>query len=478
MKKTAKYILAVIIAVGAVGAGIFYVIQPVSVRLTEISPQRAELFFTEQGIVSMGGTVQVFPTVQGEVVRRFIQEGQLVQRYQPLIAIDNTTTQIKIEQARHGIRGLRAQLENIDIEAEIIRQNLQTTLNSLQSELAVINAQAAQSNLAYENQAEIKAEQLRIQQVITEQHRHEVIRATDNLQRVNLLYTAGIAPGVDYDTAQAALNAAVSQYEAAQGQLALIAAGAVINNDEHFNAMRAAINTQIAGINQQLTQDTTSAARTHFEALIEVEQINLTLLELQMYNYVVSAPVGGFVSSFPNTNFASPASPIAEMTIWGDPVIEVYVSTQDIISLNDQVRLTLRRRIEDIEFYGTVSAVSGTAVVRLTPLGIEERKVRVRITPDIPEGVQLGAGFAVDTTFFILREEEQIVVPRTAVFRADGAYNVWLVQNGVASATQVTTGTELRTDVIITSGLQPGSYVITDANNVNIQEGTRVIDER
>jgi HlyD family secretion protein len=213
-----------------------------------------------------------------------------------------------------------------------------------------------------------------------------------------------------------------------------------------------------------------------------VEELNAEQIKREIANTVVTAPVDGMITALhaQNTNFITAASPVAEITTLDDIEINVYVSTQDISSIRtgDRVGLTLRQRANDIEFYGIVSEIESTAVVRFTALGVEERKVNVKIAPEIPEGAELGDGFAVDTTFFLFREENRLVVPRTAVFKADGNDMVWLVTSGgTAEAVPVVTGMELRTDIVIESGLSAGDFVINDANNADLRDGVKVVRE-
>jgi len=290
-------------------------------------------------------------------------------------------------------------------------------------------------------------------------------------------------PRTDFEAARTVANSALTQLEAAEGQMAVIAAGLTQDNTaEHFEGMRAAINAQISGINSQLAQDTTAATRAHFEALIAVEQSNITQIEREIENTILTAPVSGVVTTLHarNTNFISPAAPVAEITVLGGHYIEVYVSTQDISTINvgDTVGITLRQRVNDINFYGTVAEVGDTAEVRFTALGVEERKVGVRIAPEIPQDVRMGIGYGVDVTFYVFREADRLTVPRTALFREDGTYKVWVVRGaneGAVEAQVVQTGMELRTETIILGGLNEGDFVVNDANNRDLSDGVRVV---
>ena len=80
----------------------------------------------------------------------------------------------------------------------------------------------------------------------------------------------------------------------------------------------------------------------------------------------------------------------------------------------------------------------------------------------------------------MFREENRLVVPRTAVFRVNNNDMVWLMRGtgeGTVEAAQVELGRELRTDVIVLSGINENDFVVNDANNADLSVGTRVINE-
>ncbi|MCL2399946.1 MAG: HlyD family efflux transporter periplasmic adaptor subunit [Defluviitaleaceae bacterium] len=490
MKKPIKFAIIGLIIIASIAGGIYYMMMPLPVRMTEVRLQTAELTFMEQGIITAENTVLVFPTAQGELNGLYVREGQEIRAGETLLSINDTALRLQLDQVRSGIQGLEAQLSNVGVEDALMRRTLQTSRNSLQGELQAINAQAAENYRAYASHQESLNEQMRIQQILIDQHQSELNRVQDNFQRVETLYQSGVATRIDLEAANAVLVAAETQLEAAQGQMAVIATGTAQNSSEHFEGIRSSINAQISGINQQLAQDTTTAARAHFQALIAVEQANIARLEHELESTTVIAPISGIITTLQaqHTNFVSGTSPVAEITVPGSLTIDVYVSTQDVssIQVGDTVNLTLRQRIGDIEFYGRIIDIDNTAVVRLTALGIEERKVKVQVEPDIPSEVQLGIGHAVDVTFYVFREEGRLTVPRTAVFRDGGQEKVWAVQadqsgsrdgSGQVQSIPVVTGIELRTDIIIESGLAEGDFVINDANNQDLREGVRVTNE-
>ncbi|MCL2356013.1 MAG: efflux RND transporter periplasmic adaptor subunit [Defluviitaleaceae bacterium] len=478
MKKPIKIAVLVVIVLAVVAGSVIYMMQPTPVRVTEMRYQTAVLSFTEQGVVVAQNTMLVFAGAQGELNELYVREGQSVSAGDAILSVNTTALELQLMQVRSGISGLEAQLANVGAEATNSRRALETTRTSLRGELQAINAQASEAERGIANHREALDEQLRVQQILIDRHEADLVNASENFSRVGILYNAGVVPRVEYENAWAAVVAADSAVDAARGQYLIIAAGTPQSGAEHFEGIRASLEAQIDGITRELATDRTTAARANFEALIAVELANVARLEHELQNTVVTAPIDGVITTLhaQNTNFIGAALPVAEITAPGARLVEVYVSTQDVSSIRygDVVGITLRQRAGDIYFSGRVEEIGDTAVPRFTALGVEERKVNVRIEPDVPQDVRFGIGYGADVTFYVYRAENALAVPRTAIFRPDGGYMVWVLADGTAEARRVTTGTELRTETIITSGLAEGEFVINDANNRDIRSGARL----
>jgi hypothetical protein len=83
-------------------------------------------------------------------------------------------------------------------------------------------------------------------------------------------------------------------------------------------------------------------------------------------------------------NEANLVSQAAQVAIIGrTPLVEVFVSTRylDGMSAGDRVELKVEKQLGDETIGGTVTSVEDNAEARLSSLGIEERKVRVLVSP-------------------------------------------------------------------------------------------------
>jgi len=265
------------------------------------------------------------------------------------------------------------------------------------------------------------------------------------------LFELGVIPMSEVDAARDLVEDRQSALALSQQELSLIAAG-----------------RGVAGMAE------------YYQALIESTEVTIAILESEVKNYEVKSSASGVITSLPvnESNIVLMAAPVAEVTVPEEAVIEVFVSTQDInsISTGDIVDLVLNRREGEIRFTGRISQIESTAEIRLSALGVEERKVKVQIAPDITgaQGVELGNGFDVGVRFILFREENKLAVPRTALFKDGDSDKIWVVRDGAAHMIDVTLGMELRTETVVEAGLVAGEVIVTDANNTALKNGVAV----
>jgi HlyD family secretion protein len=209
--------------------------------------------------------------------------------------------------------------------------------------------------------------------------------------------------------------------------------------------------------------------------LIDAENI-VSDIERALLDATIKAPVSGLISqlNIKDTNVVNTLIPIALITVERDCVVEVYVSVKDIdtVEIGKKVLVILEGRISNREITATVTAIENRAEVKISALGIEERKVKVTVSPVISN--ELNEGYNVDVKFHYYFEENKFAVPKTALFKENGVDMVWIVQNGKAIKMPIQKGIELRTEFVIDHGLSEGVIVITDCNLSGLKEGIKV----
>jgi HlyD family secretion protein len=223
----------------------------------------------------------------------------------------------------------------------------------------------------------------------------------------------------------------------------------------------------------QASIESTEAMRALYTSQIEAARQSILNIESKREDASVVAPMDGVVERLPveDANVVSQASPVAELA--AGLAVEVYIPLREIdaVKVGDTVELISSKRDADEIALGTVSEIDGEAGVKISALGVEERKVRARI---IPESDIYKPGYSMDVRFTVQELKGAVVVPKTAVFELDGQDTVWVVESGAAQYRAVTKGLETREGFEIVAGLTAGDVVIQDANTAGLAPGKRV----
>lgn len=166
----------------------------------------------------------------------------------------------------------------------------------------------------------------------------------------------------------------------------------------------------------------------------------------------------------------------AELLLLGDPqTMEVVI---DLLS-SDAVRVRPGMQVELHDWGGQavlaaqVRTVEPSAYVKISPLGVEER--RVDVIADLPDPPpELGDGYQVEARVVLWRGDA-LQIPSTAVFRAGERWSVFAVEDGHARQRVVELGHRGRDAVQVLDGLDAGARVIRYPGD-RIREGLRVRD--
>lgn len=125
--------------------------------------------------------------------------------------------------------------------------------------------------------------------------------------------------------------------------------------------------------------------------------------------------------------------------------------------------------------HAVVRRVDPSAFTKVSALGIEEQRVRVRLDLVTPaeERAGLGEAYRVHVRVVVWEAAEVVQVPLSAIFRAGEGWAVFREAGGRALLTPVGIGRQTQTDVQILSGLTPGERVVAFPGNA-VENGTRI----
>lgn len=193
----------------------------------------------------------------------------------------------------------------------------------------------------------------------------------------------------------------------------------------------------------------------------------------------VTSPVGGRVLRLiqQSEGVVQAGTPLLEV---GDPsALELVV---DVLT-SDAVSVKPGNHVQIDEWGGppldaVVRNVEPSAFTRVSALGVDEQRVNAVIDLRDPydKWHALGDGYRVEARIEVLRTDDVLLVPQSALFRAAGQWATYLLVDGVARLTHVQVGRRNDQQAEITAGLSPTAHLIihpsekvTDGISVKVQ---------
>lgn len=153
--------------------------------------------------------------------------------------------------------------------------------------------------------------------------------------------------------------------------------------------------------------------------------------------------------------------------------------SSDAVRLKPGARAMVERWGGEAVLEARLRKIEPVARTKVSALGIEEQRVDalfdILTPPEDRPG--LGEGFAVFLRIIEWEAEDALQVPVSALFRRDGGWAVFVVEDGVTRLTPVEIGRRGERTAEVRGGLAPGAAVVTHPSDA-VGEGTRVVDRR
>ncbi|KAA5804501.1 efflux RND transporter periplasmic adaptor subunit [Alkalicaulis satelles] len=191
----------------------------------------------------------------------------------------------------------------------------------------------------------------------------------------------------------------------------------------------------------------------------------------------LTSPITGRVLSVEQQSetVLAPGQRVLEL---GDPVdlqIIAEVRSEDAVRIRENAPARITAWGGEGDLRAEVRRVEPFGARRISALGVEERRVNVIL--DILEPWEdwsaLGHGYRVRAAVEVWRGEDVLTAPVAALFRHEGGWAVFAVENGRARLRRVETGPNDGRTAHIVSGLNPGERVVLYPSD-RIHDGARV----
>ena len=171
-------------------------------------------------------------------------------------------------------------------------------------------------------------------------------------------------------------------------------------------------------------------------------------------------------------------APIMEIgDVTGDLEVVVALLSTDAVQVKAGDQVIIADWGGSTDLAGRVARVDPFGVTQFSALGVEEQRVNAVIDfePSLTGETGLGHGFRVETRIIIWQARDTLIVPASALFRAQQDWAVFVALDGRAVLRQVTVGPNNGVEAQVLDGLAEGEQVILYPSS-GLKEGARIAE--
>lgn len=191
----------------------------------------------------------------------------------------------------------------------------------------------------------------------------------------------------------------------------------------------------------------------------------------------ILSPVDGYVLNvFEESARTVPAgTPLMEVGDPDDIEGEVDLFSVDAAVVAQGAEALIEGWGGDAPLRGRVALIERSGFTKVSALGVEEQRVKVRIDllDPVPSGYRLGDRFRIQVRIILRRSDDVLQVPLGALFRRGGDWVAFQVEEGKAAARKVEIGQNDGVYAEVLSGLSEGDRVILHPSE-HVAEGVEV----
>lgn len=215
-------------------------------------------------------------------------------------------------------------------------------------------------------------------------------------------------------------------------------------------------------------------------AEFELEQAKAALLQASSdpteagQTIEIRAPVSGYVLNVfeESARTVTPGLPIMEVGDPKDLEAEIELLSSDAVNVQPGAEVSIEQWGGGEPLRGRVVLVEPGAFLKVSALGVEEQRVKVRVDfIDLPEG-RLGDRYRVEARIITWTGADVLQVPTGALFRRGNEWMTFVDEGGKARLTEVEIGQTNGIFAEIKTGLVEGQQVILHPPDVVADEAS------
>jgi HlyD family secretion protein len=317
--------------------------------------------------------VEVSFKIPGRLEERAVSEGEMVKAGQPVARLDRSELVEEVASRRAEASAVQAAL------AEMLAGSRPEEIG--EAEAAVHKAQSWLDELS----AGSRPQDIAAQNATVERAKVEVDRLESEYTRQKTLYRDDVISTREYETTQAALEAAKARFREDHERSKLVIEGPRKEQIEQARAGLKQTTERLALVTKGPRQETIDQARARLE---QVKQ-ELAVAETRLSYTSVVSPIAGVVLSenLEAGMYAAPGTPVVTVGDLANVWVRAYISETDLgrVKVGQRVRVTADT-YPGKHYGGRVSFIASQA--EFTPKNVQTAKERVKLVYRIKIDIQ------------------------------------------------------------------------------------------
>ena len=411
--------VAVVLALAALGYVFFFssakTISAAPVRVETGAASAGESVLSASGYVVAHHKIAVGAKVMGRVAWIGVEKGDTVQRGQVLVRLEDSEFVAQVNQAKANLAAAQAQLDRLRTGSR--------PEEKLKDKAAVMQAEANLKN------------------------------AEAEYQRTESLYRSGVASKADYDRALAQRDSAAAMVQAARQSSTMTDIGP---RKEEITAAAAAVNQMKAALDYANTQ----LAATQITA-----PVTGTVLARSVEPGEMVSP-----SAFGGSGARTSVVDLADLT---DLQVELDISQTEFARLTPSQRAEIiPEAYPNLRFTGFIEEIAPEAnrAKSTVQIKVKVENPNEQLRPEMNARVNFLADKPASTDN---KTVARVLVPKTAVVKADNSSHVFVVKGNKVEQRTIRTGDEQGDAYVVLDGLS-GNETVAIAGVDKLRDGDRV----
>lgn len=211
-----------------------------------------------------------------------------------------------------------------------------------------------------------------------------------------------------------------------------------------------------------------------YKASMESLDTQKVILEKQLSDYVVKAPMAGtvLISHVKVGHYVMAGQPLFEVADLSELKLVTDILEDDYNNISMETSVRLHDKNADIYYDAIIKKIHPVSETSVSDLGIKQNRVTIEIEPQ-ESLIGYIVGQELDVVFTINKSDDTLRIPTDSVYKSKGEYFVFASENKTLVKKKIEVGIEGEDYFQVISGIDEGAEIVKVITN-DLTEGQKL----